>query len=96
MITGLGALQSVTFEGVGQSGADIHEVKFEKGSLDYRIWLGPGGKIETANVRPRLPKEPLWWKAFVRLSVGGYGTKIEGIKTEVGTIRDNATINASP
>jgi hypothetical protein len=41
-------------------------------------------------------KEPLWRKAFVQLSVGGYGTKIEGIKTEVGTIRDNATINASP
>jgi hypothetical protein len=52
MITGLGALQSVIFKGVGPGGADIYQVKFEKGSLDYRIWLGPDGKIESANVRP--------------------------------------------
>jgi CubicO group peptidase (beta-lactamase class C family) len=52
MITGLGALQSVNFKGVGPGGADIYQVKFEKGLLDYRIWLGPDGKIESANVRP--------------------------------------------
>jgi hypothetical protein len=52
MITGLGALQSVNFKGVGPGGADIYEVTFEKGSLEYRIWLGPDGKIESANVRP--------------------------------------------
>jgi CubicO group peptidase (beta-lactamase class C family) len=52
MITGLGALLSVTFKGVGPGGADIYQVKFEKGSLDYRIWLGPDGKIDSANVRP--------------------------------------------
>jgi hypothetical protein len=52
MITGLGALQSVNFKGVGPGGADIYQVKFEKGSLDYRIWLGSDGKIESANVRP--------------------------------------------
>jgi CubicO group peptidase (beta-lactamase class C family) len=52
MITGLGALQSVNFKGVGPGGADIYQVKFEKGSLEYRIWLGPDGKIESANVRP--------------------------------------------
>jgi hypothetical protein len=52
MITGLGALQSVNFKGVGPGGADIYQVKFEKGSLDYRIWLGPDGEIESANVRP--------------------------------------------
>jgi hypothetical protein len=52
MITGTGALQSVTFKGVGPGGADIYQIKFEKGSLDYRIWLGPDGKIENANVRP--------------------------------------------
>ena len=48
----LGALQSVTFKGVGPGGADIYRVKFEKGSLDYRIWLGSDGKIENANMRP--------------------------------------------
>jgi len=52
MIVDLGALQSVTFKGVGPGGADIYQVKFEKGSLEYRIWLAPDGKIESANVRP--------------------------------------------
>lgn len=52
MIVGLGALQSVKFTGVGPGGADIYQVKFEKGSLEYRIWLAPDGKIESANVRP--------------------------------------------
>jgi hypothetical protein len=45
-------LQLVTFKGVGPAGADIYQVKFEKGSLDYRIWLGPDGKTESAIVRP--------------------------------------------
>jgi CubicO group peptidase (beta-lactamase class C family) len=52
MIAGMGPLQSVTFKGVGPGGADIYQVKFEKGSLDYRIWLGADGKTESANVRP--------------------------------------------
>jgi len=51
-VAGLGALQSVNFKGVGPGGADIYQVKFEKGPLDYRIWFGPNGKIESANVRP--------------------------------------------
>jgi hypothetical protein len=52
MIDGMGALQSLNFKGVGPGGADIYQVKFEKGSLDYRIWLGPDGKPENALVRP--------------------------------------------
>jgi hypothetical protein len=52
MIAGLGALQSVKFTGVGSGGADIYQVKFEKGSLEYRIWLAPDGKVESAGVRP--------------------------------------------
>ena len=44
MLTGIGALQSVTFKGVGPGGADIYQVKFEKGSMDYRIWLARMGK----------------------------------------------------
>lgn len=50
MVVGLGALQSVNFKGVGPGGADIYQVKFEKGSLEYRIWLGSDGKTERANV----------------------------------------------
>ena len=49
---GLGALQSIVFKGVGPGGADIYQVKFEKGSIDYRIWLAPDGKVESANFRP--------------------------------------------
>jgi CubicO group peptidase (beta-lactamase class C family) len=52
MIADMGALQSVTFKGVGPGGADIYQVKFEKGSLDYRIWMAPDGKVESANARP--------------------------------------------
>jgi CubicO group peptidase (beta-lactamase class C family) len=48
----LGALQSVTFKGVGPGGADIYAVKFENGSLEYRILLGTDGKVEMASVRP--------------------------------------------
>jgi hypothetical protein len=51
-VTQFGAIQSVIFKGVGPGGADIYQVKFENGSLDYRIWLGADGKIESANVRP--------------------------------------------
>jgi CubicO group peptidase (beta-lactamase class C family) len=47
----LGPLQSITFKGVGPGGADIYRVKFEKGTLEYRIWLGLDGKIEGANFR---------------------------------------------
>ncbi len=52
MIAELGALQSVAFKGVGPGGADIYQVKFEKGALEYRISLAPDGKIQGANVRP--------------------------------------------
>ena len=48
----LGALQSVSFKGVGPAGPDIYLVGFEKGALEYRIWLGANGKIDGANFRP--------------------------------------------
>jgi hypothetical protein len=54
-IAGMGALQSVIFKGVGPGGADIYQVNFEKGSIDYRIWLGADGKAEGANLRPSDP-----------------------------------------
>ena len=52
MIRAMGALQSVIFKGVGPGGADIYQVNFDKGSIDYRIWLGADGKAENANLRP--------------------------------------------
>jgi hypothetical protein len=44
LINHLGALQSVTFKGVGKGGADIYEVKFEQGSTEWRITLDADGK----------------------------------------------------
>jgi hypothetical protein len=49
----LGALQSLTFKGVGPGGADIFTAKFEKGSLEYRIRLSPDGKAD--NLIMRMP-----------------------------------------
>lgn len=51
-ITQLGAILSLTFKGVEPAGPDVYQVKFEQGSLEYRIWLAPDGKVESANVRP--------------------------------------------
>jgi hypothetical protein len=51
----LGAIQSVTFKGVGPAGADIYEVRFEKGGLEWRLSVGENGKIEGATFRPLQP-----------------------------------------
>ena len=51
-LNGMGALQSVIFKGVGPGGADIYQLNFAKGSIDYRIWLTADGKVDSANMRP--------------------------------------------
>jgi CubicO group peptidase (beta-lactamase class C family) len=51
-ITQLGAVQSVTFKGVGPAGADIYEVKFEHGSTEWRIMLDADGKSASVGFRP--------------------------------------------
>jgi CubicO group peptidase (beta-lactamase class C family) len=50
-LTRLGAIQSVTFTAVGPAGPDIYRVKFENGSQEWRIWLAPDGKVDSANFR---------------------------------------------
>ena len=45
LIEGLGALQSVSFKGVGPGGADIYTVKFANGAVEWRILLAPDGKV---------------------------------------------------
>jgi hypothetical protein len=52
ILTEHGKIQSVTFTGVGPAGPDIYQVKFEKGTLEYRIWLSPDGKAEASNFHP--------------------------------------------
>lgn len=52
LIGGLGTLQTITFKGVGPGGFDIYEVKFEHGSLDWRILLDADGKVAGVGLRP--------------------------------------------
>ena len=47
----LGALQSVTFKGVGPAGPNIYQVGFEKGWLEWRIWLNLDGSIDVFRYR---------------------------------------------
>jgi hypothetical protein len=47
----LGAVQSVTFKGVGQGGADIYEVKFEQGSTEWRILMLSDEKVASLGFR---------------------------------------------
>lgn len=47
-----GAVQSVTFKGVGPGGADIYEAKFEHASIELRVVLGPDGKTQSLGLRP--------------------------------------------
>ena len=54
LIASLGALQSVTFKGVGPGGGDIYDIKFESGAVDWRIILAPDGKVASVGVR-KLP-----------------------------------------
>jgi CubicO group peptidase (beta-lactamase class C family) len=52
MIADLGSLQSVSFKGVGPGGADIFNLKFEHGSLEWRIFLDTKGKIANQFFHP--------------------------------------------
>lgn len=54
-LVGLGALQSLTFKAVGPAGPDIYVSKFEKGSLEWRIWHNLDGGIDFFNYRPVPP-----------------------------------------
>jgi hypothetical protein len=51
MIVQLGAVESVTFKGVGPGGADIYEVKFEHGSMECRILMQSDQKIARVSLR---------------------------------------------
>jgi hypothetical protein len=47
IITGLGALKSVTFKSVEPNGADLYEIKFEKGRTEWQIIVGADGKADS-------------------------------------------------
>jgi len=48
LLKSLGAIQSVQFKSVAPDGADVYEVKFERGTAQWRIKLTPDGKIGTS------------------------------------------------
>ncbi len=47
----MGAVQSISFKGVGPGGADIYEVKFEHATAEWRIALSADGKTEGITFR---------------------------------------------
>lgn len=51
-LDGLGRVESITFQGVGQQGTDAYVVKYEKGSLIYRIVLDAQGKVAGLLMQP--------------------------------------------
>ncbi len=51
-IANLGALKSVTFRNVSGQGVDLYLATYEKGTMVWRIALGPDGKIVNAMVTP--------------------------------------------
>jgi hypothetical protein len=48
----LGAVESIFFRGVGPGGYDIYGVKFANGSAEFRLLLGPDGKVNDILFRP--------------------------------------------
>jgi CubicO group peptidase (beta-lactamase class C family) len=52
----LGALQSLTFKGVGPAGPNIYQATFEKGSLEWRIWLNLDGSVDAFRYRAVPPE----------------------------------------
>lgn len=52
MLVQLGSVQSITFKAVAPNGADTYIVKFEHGSIEYTILLGPDRKVQAAFLRP--------------------------------------------
>ena len=52
LIVSLGALQSIAFKGVGADESDAYQIKFEKGSLEWHIWLSAdGSKLLSSGIR---------------------------------------------
>ena len=54
-IAKLGALQSLTFKGVGPAAPNIYQATFEKGALEWRIWLNLDGSVDVFRYRAVSP-----------------------------------------
>jgi DNA-binding transcriptional MerR regulator len=47
-----GKLCEISFRGVGRAGADVYDVKFDNEETEFRLGLGPDGKIRFLSWRP--------------------------------------------
>jgi len=54
-IAKLGPLESLTFKGVGPAGPNIYQATFERGSLEWRIWLNLDGSVDVFRYRAVSP-----------------------------------------
>jgi hypothetical protein len=54
-ITKLGALQSLSFKGVGPAGPNIYLATFEKGALEWRVWMNLDGSVDVFRYREVTP-----------------------------------------
>ena len=54
-LAGLGALESVVFARVGAAGPDIYRTAFANGTLEWRIWLSPEGRVDYFDYRAVSP-----------------------------------------
>jgi DNA-binding transcriptional MerR regulator len=50
----VGSLRSLTFRGVGQSGVDVYDARFDNAEMEWGIFIGRNGKISTLYFR-KLP-----------------------------------------
>ncbi len=50
-IAKLGALRSLLFKGVGPAGPNIYLATFEKGSLEWRVWMNLDGSVDVFRYR---------------------------------------------
>jgi len=51
----LGALQSLTFKGVGPAGPNIYLATFASGSLEWRVWMNLDGTVDVFRYRDASP-----------------------------------------
>ncbi|MEP6991055.1 MAG: hypothetical protein ABJA80_09020 [bacterium] len=54
-IAKLGAFQSLTFKRVGPAGPNIYLTTFEKGSLEWRVWMNQDGSMDIFRYREVAP-----------------------------------------
>jgi len=52
LLAKLGTVQAVAFAGISSAEDDIYQVKFDNGSVEWRIDLTPDGKVRRVELGP--------------------------------------------